>query len=99
MVKPEQDEPEGDAGRALMLDGNAVAGLLVELFGAEMTASPTECAHCGHGSAVGELLAYGEGPGVVLRCPTCQDIVLRIAVTPGAFYLDARGAVYLRISR
>jgi hypothetical protein len=37
--------------------------------------------------------------GVVLRCPYCGAIVLRVAVTPRAIYLDARGAVYLRLER
>ena len=40
-----------DLNRALMLDGNAVAGLLREVFALEMTASPTKCAHCGAVSA------------------------------------------------
>ena len=31
-------------GQALMLDGNAAAGVLFDVFNAEMTASPTECA-------------------------------------------------------
>ena len=92
-------EEEEDIAKQLMLDGNAVAGLLNELFGAEMTASPTECDHCGYGGAVGTLLVYGEGPGVVLRCPACLDVVLRIAATPGALILDARGAAFLRIER
>jgi hypothetical protein len=93
------DEPSPGIDRSLVLDGNAAAGVLGDLFGAEMTASPTECAHCGYDGAVGELLAYGVGPGVVLRCPSCLDVVLRLAVTPGAFYLDARGAAFLRVAR
>ena len=36
-----------DINRELMLDANATAGLLYEIFGAEMTAAPTECANCG----------------------------------------------------
>jgi hypothetical protein len=30
-----------------MLDGNTAAGVLQELFGVEMTATPTECDNCG----------------------------------------------------
>jgi hypothetical protein len=36
-----------DLNRELMLDGNAVAGLLSEVFALEMTACPCQCAHCG----------------------------------------------------
>jgi Family of unknown function (DUF6510) len=88
-----------DINHELMLDANAAAGLLYEIFGVEMTASPTECAHCGNESEIGTLLAYTQGPGVVLRCSTCENVVLRIVQTPGATYLDARGAVYLRLAR
>jgi len=88
-----------DMDRELVLDGNAAAGLLQEIFGAEMTASPTECAHCGNESDMGGLVAYTQGPGIVLRCPGCMQVMLRITQTPQATYLDARGAVYLRFTR
>ena len=88
-----------DLNRALMLDGNAVAGLLREVFALEMTASPTKCAHCGAVGALGTLLAFTQAPGVVLRCPGCEQIMLRIVETPEAIYLEARGAAYLRLER
>ena len=88
-----------DINLELMLDANATAGLLYEIFGAEMTASPTECAHCGNEGEVGALLAFTRGPGIVLRCSTCENVVLRIVRTPDAIYVDARGAVYLRLAR
>jgi len=37
-------EEKTNIDRELMLDANAAAGLLYEIFGTEMTASPTECA-------------------------------------------------------
>jgi hypothetical protein len=93
------EDVQTDLNRELMLDANAVAGLLQEVFGAEMTVAPTECAHCGSGMEMGALLAFTQGPGVVLRCASCQNIVLRIVQTPDYVYLDARGAVYLRVRR
>jgi hypothetical protein len=88
-----------DTNRELMLDANATAGLLFEIFGVEMTASPTECAHCGNSGEIGALLAFTQGPGIVLRCSSCENVVLRIVQTPEAVYVDARGAVYLRLAR
>jgi uncharacterized protein DUF6510 len=88
-----------DMNHELMLDANAVAGVLQEIFGTDMTAAPTECANCGQEGEVGTLLAFTRGPGIVLRCPSCENIVVRITQTPAAFYIDARGAVYLRLSR
>jgi uncharacterized protein DUF6510 len=92
-------EETTDINRELMLDANATAGLLQEIFGTEMTASPTECANCGNEGEIGELLAFTQGPGIILRCSTCENVVLRIVQTPEAIYLDARGAVYLRLAR
>ncbi len=88
-----------DMNRELMLDANAAAGLLQEIFGTDMTAAPTECANCGQEGEMGTLLAFTQAPGVVLRCPACEQVVVRITQTPSAFYIDARGAVYLRLAR
>jgi len=85
--------------RELMLDGNAVAGLLQDVFGLEMTASPAECANCGQVNELGALLAFTRAPGAVLRCPACEEVVLRIVETPDAIYLDARGAAHIRLHR
>ena len=88
-----------DISLELVLDGNAVAGLLYEIFAAEVTTSLTECASCGKQGEVGTLLVYGQAPGVVLRCPVCQNIVMRIVQTPVDIYLDARGVRFLRLRR
>ena len=88
-----------DINRELMLDANAAAGLLHEIFGVEMTASPTECAHCGKEGEVGALLAFTHGPGIVLRCSACEQVMIRIVQTREAIHLDARGAVYLSLLR
>jgi hypothetical protein len=93
------DDTTQDKNRELMLDANATAGLLHEIFGVEMTAAPTECAACGNEAEMGTLLAFTQGPGIVLRCSACENVVLRIIQTPDAIHLDARGAVYLRLLR
>ncbi|MFQ5945331.1 MAG: DUF6510 family protein [Candidatus Methylomirabilales bacterium] len=83
----------------LVLDGNAAAAVLQDVFGLEMTDSPTECAHCGNVAEIGTLLAYGQEMGAVLRCSVCENVVIRIVETPDAIYLDARGTTYLRLER
>lgn len=93
------DDTSVDQSREMMVDGNAVAGLLQEIFAGEMTAAPTECAHCGNRGEIGTLLAFTQAPGAVLRCPVCEGVMLRIVQTPDSIYLDARGAVYLRLAR
>jgi hypothetical protein len=52
---------------ALMLDGNAVAGLLQEVFAVEMTTALGTCGNCGATDAVGAMHVY-RGAGTVLRC-------------------------------
>jgi predicted RNA-binding Zn-ribbon protein involved in translation (DUF1610 family) len=59
------------------LDGNAIAGVLVEALGTEMTDTPRRCQSCGAVNAVGAHLVY-LGAGYVLRCPVCGDVALRI---------------------
>jgi hypothetical protein len=88
-----------DINDQLTLDANAAAGLLHEIFHTEMTAAPTECASCGNQGEVGTLIAFNQGPGVILRCPACENVMLRIVQTDDAIYLDARGAVYLRLAK
>ena len=90
---------ETDLSRSLTLDGNALASVLQEIFSLEMTASRTTCTHCGFEGEVGDLLAFICSPGLVLRCPGCEAVILRIVQTPAAVYLDARGAGFLRLGR
>ena len=88
-----------DESLSLMLDGNALAGLLYELFEVEMTVAALECASCGREGEMGSLWLFSGGPGYVLRCPSCHNIVLRLAVTPAGVTVDARGAAYLCIPK
>jgi hypothetical protein len=93
------DEETVDVNRALMLDGNALAGLLQAIFGTEMTANPAECGNCGKVSEMGGLLAFTHAPGSVLRCPACEEVMMTVVETPTAIYLDARGAAYVRLAK
>lgn len=79
------------------LDANAVAGMLQEVFGREMTAADSQCAHCGNRAQVGTFRVYDMyGPGIVLRCSTCSEIVIRLVRRPdGTFLVHASGATYL----
>jgi uncharacterized Zn finger protein len=60
------------------LDGNAIAGQLLEHFGADMTMAIGSCAHCGTTRRVGELVVYGRRPGTIVRCPTCGLVVIAV---------------------
>ena len=83
---------------ALRLDGNAAAGILSEIFAAEITAAQAMCANCGATRAVGALLVYAHGMGTVVRCSSCDAVVLRVGRTPTQVWLDATGARHVVIS-
>lgn len=57
------------------LDGNAIGGLLHEVFAAEMTTAETTCAHCGSTAQVAEAVVYVRAPGTVMRCRTCTSVL------------------------
>jgi hypothetical protein len=56
------------------VDGNAVGGLLFEVFGRDLTAARGCCAGCGSVHQIGAMVVF-RGPADVLRCPTCESVV------------------------
>jgi len=50
------------------VDGNAIGGLLIDVFGTEMTAANSTCRICGASRPVAELVVYRRAPGTVVRC-------------------------------
>ena len=79
------------------LDGNAAGGILREVFPFEMTLTEGTCAHCGSTRVVGELTVYKSAMGTVMRCPTCDNVLMRIVSTQGRYWLDMQGVRVLHI--
>ena len=73
------------------LDGNAIAGLLVEVFGAEMTTATGVCGNCGASGVVAELVVYLEAPGTVVRCRSCKRMLMVLVTVRGRTCVDLRG--------
>jgi hypothetical protein len=61
------------------VDGNALGGLLLEVFGREMTDTRGCCAVCGKIHPIGAMRVY-RSLGDVVRCPSCGNVVA-VAVT------------------
>jgi hypothetical protein len=80
----------------LWLDGNAIAGLLQECFGVELTDAPRRCQSCGNVNAVGAHRLY-RGAGLVLRCPVCSDVAARVAILPDGHVVQLMGTWRLEI--
>jgi Family of unknown function (DUF6510) len=79
------------------LDGNAAAGILGEVFVAEMTVATTICSTCGAVAQVGQLRAYLRAPGTVLRCAACGAVQIRVVRGPDRAWLDLRGVRVLEV--
>ena len=58
------------------VDGNAIAGLLASVFGAEMTTATGTCGSCGTITMVAELPVYLTEIGTVVRCRSCQSVLM-----------------------
>ncbi|HEV2654693.1 MAG TPA: DUF6510 family protein [Ktedonobacteraceae bacterium] len=80
------------------LDGNAAGGILQAIFPFDMTLVQTTCTGCGTTNAIGALVAYIHGMGTILRCPSCESVLIRVAQTKGRYWLDMRGVRVLQIS-
>jgi hypothetical protein len=73
------------------LDGNAAAGTLRELFAFDLTAAVGKCGGCGASRPMAETSMYGPAPGLVLRCPGCDHVLLRVVTSEQRTWLDLSG--------
>jgi Family of unknown function (DUF6510) len=78
-------------------DGNALAGPLHDLFRVEVTAAVGGCGNCGHTVPMTEMRVFDHAPGVIARCPTCDQVLVRLVRDPGRAWLDLRGLTYLQL--
>jgi len=77
------------------LDGNAIGGLLIEVFGTEMTTATGTCGGCGAVSQVAELAVYRPGLGTVVRCRSCDSVLMVFAEVRGVTCVDLMGLASL----
>jgi hypothetical protein len=78
-----------------VLDGNAIGGLLIEVFGTEMTTAVGTCAGCGATSQVAELAVYQPGLGTVVRCRHCDNVLMVFVQAHGVTCVDLWGLASL----
>jgi len=78
-------------------DGNSLGGPLRDVFTADLTAAIGRCAGCGRTGPLADGRVHGPAPGMVLRCPNCEQPLLRMVHGPGRVWLDLRGLAYLEI--
>jgi len=81
------------------LDGNAIGGLLLDVFGVEMTTATGVCASCGAERQVAELVVYVRAPGTVVRCRGCSAVLMVFVEVRGVTCVDLRGLAELEPAR
>jgi len=79
------------------LDGNAIGGLLLEVFSTEMTAAIGTCASCGSVGPVAETAVYLDAPGAVVRCQVCNAVLMIILSRQGMNCVGLPGLAALEV--
>ncbi|MCA1739313.1 MAG: DUF6510 family protein [Actinobacteria bacterium] len=80
----------------LRLDGNAAAGTLGEVFSFEVTTTEYACGGCGRTDRLGGAMVYEVRElGMIVRCPACDNALIRLAHNRERYFLDLRGVRYL----
>jgi hypothetical protein len=75
----------------IALDGNAIAGDLIEVLGVDLAAAKCACASCGMAWFFAEAVVYMRGPGRVARCRACGEILAVLVTIHGITCVDLRG--------
>lgn len=81
------------------LDGNAAAGPLSELLAFDISTTTGRCVGCQSQMAMAQCHVYSAGPGLVLRCASCDCVLIRLVATEGRAWLDMTGLACLQIVR
>ena len=95
--RPNASDPREAEMDALMLDGNAAAGLLQEVFAVEMTTAIGTCNGCGAAEAVGALHVF-RGAGIVMRCPQCDNVLVTIVKNATRVWIGFAGVRTLHVT-
>jgi hypothetical protein len=80
------------------LDGNAMGGLLGQVFAVDLTAAVGRCAGCGRTGVLAETRVYVDAPGTVVRCVGCEAVLLRVVQSADRTWLDLRGLAVLQLA-
>ncbi|WP_376716524.1 DUF6510 family protein [Microbacterium aquilitoris] len=81
------------------VDGNALAGMLADLFGFDSTGAIGECAGCRHRSELARAHAYVTAMGAVARCEACHGVLAVVVRTPTDMHVSLSGLARVSIAR
>lgn len=83
----------------LRLDGNAAAGAFRSVFVDELTTARGACAACGAIAPLGSQHLYMQSlsPGAVLRCRSCEAVLMVLVDTQGRYRLGMQGLKWIEV--
>jgi uncharacterized protein DUF6510 len=81
----------------LWTEGSALAGPVHDVFRVDVTTAIGRCTGCGRTAPMAEVRVFDRAPGVVARCPACDQVLLRLVRGSGRAWLDLRGLTYLQL--
>lgn len=81
-----------------MLDGNAAAGVLADVFGRDLTGAEARCAGCGATGPLAAALTLVGDQGVVVRCRDCDEVLLTVVRAEASCWVSMRGLAAIRIT-
>ncbi|PZF59663.1 hypothetical protein DEJ23_01125 [Curtobacterium sp. MCSS17_008] len=76
----------------MVVDGNALAGLLDGVLGAEPTTARLRCTGCGGAGLLGRTRVHRSAMGSVARCRDCDTVLLTVVETPSGRAVSLPGA-------
>jgi Family of unknown function (DUF6510) len=78
-------------------DGTGLGGPLRDVLALDVVAAIGRCTACGREGPMAEVRVFDHAPGLVARCPACDQVLLRLVRGPGRAWLDLRGLTYLHL--
>lgn len=79
------------------LDGNVLAGPLLEVFRVDMSTASGTCVGCGDTSVLAQAMVYVDAPSWIVRCHVCDAVLITLAHTADGMRFDLRGLTELEV--
>ena len=81
------------------VDGNAIAGLMADLFAFDATTASARCDSCGTVAMLATAMVYMDAMGSVVRCPGCDSVLATIVQGDDRVWISMHGVSALEVPR
>lgn len=87
---------DNGARRGAALDGNVLAGVIGALFPFEPTTARGQCDTCDDIAVLAQAAVYAHPMGFVVRCRSCDGVLMVVVDRDGRITSSQRGLRWLR---